>query len=231
MKTPQLNSRTVRAFDCVPKVLSAADGTVDFVASDESLDSYREIVRVNGWQFNRFQKNAPFVDSHDYSSIEKLLGQVTSWRVEGKQLVETVKYDLTAGGLGEKAFRLVKDGFLRAVSVGFIPVAMATRYDSNPASFQQQIAELGLDAGTASQLRAVYLKQEQIELSQCVIGANPAALAKAYKGGCLTDQDLEQLSVMFAKSQTTSAAEVSGDAARVKPRTKLALLMAIQAHL
>src|SRR3954464_4450795 len=118
-----------REFAVVPRVLSEEEGTIEFVASDETLDCYREIVRVNGWRFSFFEKNAPFVDSHDYSTIEKLLGRVDSWRVERNQLVEVVRYDLTPGSLGLKAFKLVRDGFLKAVSVGFVPVRMASKWD------------------------------------------------------------------------------------------------------
>ena len=46
-----------------------------------------------------------------------------------------------------------------------------------PASMQEPLTTLGLDAATAASVRAIYLEQQQIELSQCVIGANPYALA------------------------------------------------------
>ena len=220
-----------RQLNVVPRVLNEDQGTVEFVASDETLDCYREIVRASGWRFTHFQKNAPFVDSHDYTSITKLLGQVTDWRIERNQLIETVRYSREPGTLAEWAFKMVRDGFLKAVSVGFVPVRMATKWDATQNDFLAAIAELKLDAQTAAKLTAVYLEQEQIELSQCVIGANPNALAKAYKGGTLTEQDLDQFSALMAASKTTAPAADSADAGAVSPRTKLALLAAIQAHL
>ena len=45
----------------------------------------------------------------------------------------------------------------------------------------------------------IYVEQEQIELSQCVIGANPNAVAqieKAYKAGVLNDSDIVGVSAM-----------------------------------
>ena len=227
----KLNQRQTRELIVTPKVLSDADGTIEFVASDETLDCHREIVRVSGWKFTHFQKNAPFVDSHDYSSITKLLGQVTDFRVEKGQLVEVVKYSREPGTLAEWAFKMVRDGFLRAVSVGFVPTRMATRWDSDTKDFLAQIADLKLDAATAGQLRAVYLEQEQIELSQCVLGANPNALAKAYKGGTLTEEDIDKLSAAIAASKTATPAAHSADAGAASPRTKLAILAAIQAQL
>lgn len=213
------------------KVLNDSEGTVEFVASDETLDCYGEIVRVNGWRFTHFAKNAPFVDSHDYSSITKLLGQVVSWRVEAKQLVEVVRYSREPGTLAEWAYKMVRDGFLRAVSVGFVPVSMVSKWDGDQKDFLAQISELGLDAQTAAKLRAVYKEQEQIELSQCVIGANPNALAKAYKAGCLTEQDLDQFSALIANAKTVAPADDRAEAEATRRRARLALLAEIQTHL
>ena len=153
------------------------------------------------------------------------------FRVEKGQLVETVKYSREPNTLADWAFKMVRDGFLRAVSVGFIPQRMATKWDSNPGDFLAQVGEMKLDATTAAKLRAVYLEQEQIELSQCVLGANPNALAKAYKAGTLTEEDLEKLSATIAASKNAQPAAISADAGAASPRTKLALLVEIQALL
>lgn len=213
------------------KVLSENDGTVEFVASDETLDCYQEIVRVSGWRFSHFAKNAPFVDSHDYSSITKLLGQVVGWKLEGGQLIETVRYSREPGTLADWAFRMVRDKFLKAVSVGFVPVRAASKWDQSSSEFLTAIAELKLDAQTAAKLRVVYLEQEQIELSQCVIGANPNALAKAYKAGCLTEQDLDKFSAMIASSKTAPTANDPADVVAARRRAKLAFMAGVQAHL
>jgi hypothetical protein len=220
-----------RELAVVPRVMDETAGLVKFIASDETLDCYQEIVRANGWQFTYFQKNAPFVDSHDYSTIKNLLGQVVDWQVENNQLVETVRYSQEPGTLGEWAFKMVRDGFLKAVSVGFIPVSMVSKWDGNSADFVSTIADLGLDGATAAKLSRVYLQQEQIELSQCVIGANPNALAKAYKAGCLTEHDLDKLCAMKARLETDNPAVDSAPAGKSSARTKLALLAQIQAQL
>lgn len=217
-----------RELTITPKILNDEEGTVEFIASDETLDCYGEIIRAGGWRFTHFQKNAPFVDSHDYSSITKLLGQVTSFRVEKGALVETVRYSREPGTLAEWAYKMVRDGFLRAVSVGFYPVRVAREFD---ASFQAQVAELKLDAPTTAKLRAIYIEQEQIELSQCVIGANPNALARAYKAGCLSEADIDQFSALIANTKTAAPAHDPASAAAATRRAQLALLAEIQARL
>jgi len=222
----------------VPRVLSETDGTVEFVASDETLDCYNEIVRVGGWRFTHFAKNSPFVNSHDYSKIENLLGIVTDWRIEKGQLIETVKYARKPDTLAEWAFLMVRDGFLKAVSVGFIPLSMCSKWDGDTKDLLAQIAELNLDAQTAAKLRVVYREQEQIELSQCIIGANPNALAKscemiarAYKGGCLDEAAVHSLSAMFVPTKSTDDAAHPADASKVSLRAKAAILAEIQRHL
>ena len=74
------------------RILDAKQGVCEYVASDETLDSYSEIIMARGWKFDQFQKNAPFVDSHDYSDISKLLGKVVDYKIDGKSLVETVQW-------------------------------------------------------------------------------------------------------------------------------------------
>jgi hypothetical protein len=220
-----------REFPTTARVLDEAQGTVEFVASDATLDCYNEIVVASGWRFTHFQKNAPFVDSHDYSSITKLLGQVTDWRIEKGQLIETVRYSREPGTLAEWAFKMVRDGFLKAVSVGFVPVRMVSKWDSQQGDFLAQVGAMKLDPATAASVRAIYLEQEQIELSQCVIGANPNALAKAYKAGSLTEEDLDKFSAMQASLETRHPAPDSAAAGATPLRTKLAILAGIQAHL
>lgn len=234
----KLNQRQTRELIVTPKILNDDEGTVEFTASDETLDCYGEIVRVSGWRFTQFKKNAPFVNSHDYGDIRNLLGQVIDWRIDKGALVQVVKYARMPGTLAEWAFAMVKGGFLRAVSVGFMAKRMVTRWDQDSKDFLAQIADLKLDAQTAGQLRAVYLEQEQIELSQCIIGANPNALAKsvsmiaaAYKGGCLSEEDVTKLSAAIAASNNATPATVSADAGEAFPRTRLAILAAIQSQL
>src|SRR5262245_42586020 len=90
------------------RVLDETKGLVQYVASDESLDSYREVIRAAGWRFTNFSRNAPFVDSHDYSSIDKLVGKVTEFKVDKGRLVETVQWAIDVPGnlLAQRGFAM-----------------------------------------------------------------------------------------------------------------------------
>jgi hypothetical protein len=172
-------------------ILDSAAGTVEYIASDESLDSFGEVIRADGWRFNSFAKNSPFVDSHDYSTIEKCLGKVIDFQVRGGQLVETVQWaiDVPENKLAQIGWKMTQAGYLKAVSVGFYPTRCLTPADGR--EWTQQLRELGLDAAGAP--RCIYVEQEQVELSCCIIGANPNALAKSYKAGVLSDADLDAI--------------------------------------
>ncbi|MGO7364612.1 prohead protease/major capsid protein fusion protein [Rhizobium leguminosarum] len=62
-------------------------------------------------------KGLPVIDSHDRSSVLSVLGQVTAFRIENRQLVATIKF--ADSERGRQAFDLVKSGMLNKVSVGY----------------------------------------------------------------------------------------------------------------
>ena len=180
----------------VTKVLDAKKGLVQYLASDESIDSYREVVCAAGWQFDRFKKNAPFVDSHDYGTVRNLLGMVTDYTVDTKkgQLVETVQWaiDVETNDLARFGFQMTEAGYLKAVSVGFAPTKYASRW-SDEKDWQDAVAQVGMSAANAAICQIIYLSQQQLELSACILGANGNAVAKAFAGGALSDEDLDKL--------------------------------------
>jgi len=205
-KTPILTMKTLRR-EIHPqiRVLDAKTGLVEYVASSERLDSFQEAIKADGWRFDDFQKNAPFVDSHDYSSIDKLLGRVVDFKVQSKRLIETVKWaiDVASNFLAQKGFEMTAAGYLKAVSVGFVPVETSTPYDDKT-RFTELCEEMGIPADGTCQ--RIYLECQQRELSACVIGANPDALVnveRARAAGVLRDSDIErfsQLSGDFARA-------------------------------
>jgi hypothetical protein len=182
--------KLIRTIHPEAKVLSEKEGLVEYVASDETIDHYSEVIRASGWRFTHFAKNAPFCDSHCYESIDELLGRVEDARVDGKSLVETVRWavDVPENTLAQLGFKMTAKGYLKAVSVGFYPTRMISRFGDDK-TFQAALEELGLqDKG--GMIDRIYLEQEQIELSACILGANPNALARAYRDGAVSDAEI-----------------------------------------
>lgn len=174
------------------KVIDAAKGLVDYVASDETVDHYQDLILAKGWRFTHFKKNAPFLDSHMSWSIGDCLGKVVDAKVENNQLIERAQWaiDVEGNDLARIGFDMTAKGYLKAVSVGFYPTKLVSRWDED---FAEVVVELGLDAETAATVRRIYLEQEQMELSACVIGANPNALAKAYEDGAIAEEQLHSI--------------------------------------
>lgn len=202
------------------RIIGEKEGLVEYIASDETIDSYREIIRVEGWKFDQFEKNSPFVDTHSYHSIEKLLGEVVDWRIDkrNRRLVETVKWakDVESNKLAKFGWDMIVAGFgPKAVSVGFYPEEYASKWDQQADTrpiWLQQLKDLGLDE--TSPVRCIYIKQQQIELSACILGANPNALqmtAKAFKAGAISDAQLEMISRELADRESDTSADDSGD--------------------
>ena len=185
------------------RIIDAKKGIVDYVASDETIDSYRELIRARGWRFTNFKRNSPFVDSHAYDTIDRLLGKVTDFRVEKDQLIERVQWaiDVPENQLAQVGWKMTEAGYLKAVSVGFYPIKSISANDGS--QWAAELQSLGMaDAGP---LRRIFLEQEQIELSAVIIGANPNALAKAYKAEVLNDEDLESLGNLYVPHEDPPA--------------------------
>jgi HK97 family phage major capsid protein len=172
------------------RIVDARKGIVDYVASDETLDSYKEIIRASGWRFTNFAKNAPFVDSHDYSTISKCLGRVIDFRVANGQLIERVQWaiDVPENELAQIGWKMTAANYIKAVSVGFFPTKFLT--PNSGQAWTDALAELELTGDT--EVRTIYTEQEQVELSACIIGANPNALAKARSDGIIGDGHLDR---------------------------------------
>ena len=212
------------------KVIDAANGIVDYVASDETIDYAGEVIRAKGWRFTNFAKNSPFVDSHDTTTIAKAIGQVIDWSVVKNELRERVQWAIGLGNtVADIGWKMTEAGFLKAVSVGFYPEKIATRWDTDRATWLGQLRELELGEDG---IRTVYIEQEQVELSACILGCNPNAVARAHKAGALVDEDLDRLdkflSTQIATVKTDDEAVDRGVASPSRRRARLALLLEMQ---
>lgn len=187
---------TRRTFATTVRILDEAKGIAEYIASNETIDAYREIVAVDGWMFDNFRKNAPFVDSHNYGSVGNVLGRVLEWKVapvDGKPaLIERVQWAKDIPNtLAEWGWKMTVGGFLKAVSVGFWPVSFVSKWDADKTRWQAELNKRGLHEEDG--VSVIYLKQQQVELSACVIGANPDAVARAYKAGAISDENLDAM--------------------------------------
>ena len=147
----------------VLKTHSTAGQEKEFILSDATPDRFGDIVEVEGWQFDSFNRNPIALFNHNASFP---VGTWANIRVGEKAL----RGDLILAPKGispriDEIRGLVEAGILRAVSVGFKPLS------SRPVD-----ATKNDPFGMAPQ---IYTKSELVECSLVSIPANPNALAVA----------------------------------------------------
>ena len=102
------------------KAVDSKARTMRFVASDESVDRYGDIIRASGWQLDNFRKNPVLLFAHN--SRQPPVGQVPSIEVVGTELIADCLFRPEGDSqLSDDVWRAVEGGFLRAASVGFSP--------------------------------------------------------------------------------------------------------------
>lgn len=97
-----------------------SDNQFHVIFSTASVDRHGEIVMQN-WDLKYFKKNAVFLDSHNYNSIEHILGKVKKIGIKEDKLQGDVEFCLD-NPKGLLAYKMALGGFLSATSVGFIPL-------------------------------------------------------------------------------------------------------------
>ena len=99
--------------------------TLEFVASDNTRDSYGTVLPVDKWDLDRFNKNGLVTYQHQYYSgdPDSVIGRGEA-RVEGKKLVVRVTFEpAELNPRAEKVFRKLLAGTLNGVSVSFSPTS------------------------------------------------------------------------------------------------------------
>jgi hypothetical protein len=161
--------------------LEGSAPVLEFIASNEALDRCDEIIMADGWRLENYRRNPVFQNAHQYGDVLFTLGKalITEVRtVNGRRaLFQRVEFAVEANPVAQVAYKLYQGGFLRAVSVGFIPL----RWEEPSAR--------GGSGGEAQRLRRRYLDQELLEVSAVGIPANPEALALGLKTGALRRAD------------------------------------------
>ena len=173
---------------------STPPAVLDFIASDDTLDRYGEVLDPGGWRLDNYRRNPVFQNAHQYGDIIFTLGRALLTEVrnvpgpDGRTrlaLYQRVEFAVEANPVARIAYALYKGKFLNAVSVGFIPLR-----------WEDAEGEAGhADAGPprAPRCRRRYLEQELLEVSAVGIPANPAALQLGLRAGAVAKSELEHV--------------------------------------
>jgi hypothetical protein len=163
-----------------PKDL-AGKPVLDFVASDNTLDRYDEVIDAAGWKLDNYRLNPVFQNAHKYGDVIFTLGKSLMTSVQDGKLQQRIEFATDINPMAKITYGLYRGKFLNAVSVGFIPVKW----------------ENGIAPGTGGQpgtpWRRKYIEQELLELSAVAVPANPNALVMGLKSGAIERGDLSDL--------------------------------------
>lgn len=160
------------------EVKEIAPRTLEFVGSTEDKDREGDIILASGWNLKQYKKNPVFMWAHQYG--EPPVGKaIKVWADDGKlrfhiQFAEKEEYEFA-----DTIYKLYKGGYLRASSVGFLPI------ESEPIDDKEE-------SGNFFGCPTRFLKQELLELSGCPVPANPNALAEAKAKGLIGANDLSR---------------------------------------
>lgn len=124
-KTPELEQVFTRGFieGVEVRAINEEKRTAEFVAATEGgVETWggKEHLRMSGAKLTRYRKNPVVLDTHDRYSAGSVIGR-SDVKVEGKRLIATITFAETARA--EEVWTLVRGGFIRALSVGFMPYA------------------------------------------------------------------------------------------------------------
>src|SRR5262245_1948681 len=78
------------------KIQNSDAPILDFVASDETLDRYSEIISVSGWRLETYRRNPVFQNSHQYGDIIFTLGRALTTEVRDSKLVQRIQFAIDA---------------------------------------------------------------------------------------------------------------------------------------
>lgn len=153
------------------------DRLLTFVASDETVDSYGDILRVDGADLSRFKSgSAAFITSHDMRNVSGSSGVIVkAWKVknaegspEGKAILVLVYFPTAEEDPdADYIFKKFRAGTLRAVSVGLQVKEYFDPEDDNERK-RLGLGKYGIEVK----------KWLPYELSAVTVGANPNALIR-----------------------------------------------------
>lgn len=141
----------------------AADGEASnemaFVISNDEVDRHGDVILVDGWRLEAYQRNPVFLWAHDY--LRPVIGRAVSVWKELHGLAARMQFAPT--DFAQEVASLYRGGYQRGVSVGFKPIRYEERRDERTGRFQ------GIR----------FLEQELLEVSAVPVPANRNALRRS----------------------------------------------------
>lgn len=142
---------------------------VRFIASTQTIDRYQ--TRLVGWDLTHFKKNPVIPFGHDYSGLP--IGRAVAIEEIGGDLLVDIEFaPRETYQFADDVYRMVRDGYLNATSVGFIPGTVIYMED-------EEILEMR--------------NNQLLEVSVVTVPANPEALKLSMVRGIFSEASVRQV--------------------------------------
>ena len=168
------DNKIIRRWHDAPQIrnVDEENRTIEFVASDNSVDSYGTVLPVDKWDLSRYQRNGVVGYMHDVygdsftksADPDDIIGKGEAFIEDEKLIVRITFEPKELNERADKIFRKIQFGSLHAVSVGFFPTAKGRMGDK----------ERGEDPSVY-----YYNGQELLEVSVVNIPSNANALKRS----------------------------------------------------
>lgn len=194
---PKIGERITRGVSLDGATTDSARRRIRFIASDESVDRYGDVIRASGWELDNFRRNPQLLYGHGRAPGLATIGRVVSIDVVQTRLIADCEF--MPDGMNDFAdtvWRAVEAGFLKASSVGFMPTV-------EPNLIRGDADESGYRPITGFE----FIGQELLELSVVPVPANPAALALARDMGMSPESQTLLFDTTGERAAARAAAE------------------------
>lgn len=147
-----------------------------FTITTGSVDRDGDTINPKGWDLKAFRKNPVVLFAHD--SRRPPIAKASKLKVEDGTITANAEFmddEIDTSGFSDMIFRMLKGGFLKATSVGFLPIKF--EFADEDDEERNQGFFRGID----------FLKQELLEFSIVPVPSNREALLEARSKGINTD--------------------------------------------
>jgi hypothetical protein len=148
-----------KVHDGNPSPTPSRANTYTFIASDDAPDLAGDRIDQRGWILDDFKRNPSILASHEYKQFP--VGRAADVWVAGNALRVAVEFPPRGiSGRADEAHGLVREGFLRSVSVGFQPGEyVANAFGGVDFTSGHRLLEISL-TGTPMNPRALRVEDE-----------------------------------------------------------------------
>ena len=156
--------------------------TVKAIISDETEDRHGEVVVQDGWDFTEYKSNPIVLFGHDAGALP--IGKTLDIEIVDGKTVATMQFAVNEYDRAKDIWNLVKGGYLKTISVGFINV---------------------LRDG------AKLLENKLLEISVVPVPANPNAITLAAETGVINKKDVTWLRDTMTKEVEALTSHIEKD--------------------